>query len=152
MTGAAVERRLAALEGEARRLLPKADPDDPLAWMRHLSSAELDRLAFVAEQMVEPGLIDAALEALWGELYRRAIGRALLGVDHVALDPQERQGQVIVRVGDQIVTYRRDLVDPDRWHLDVCYWQRSGLPREMSTAELEHYRPSPWPPRAGAPA
>jgi hypothetical protein len=61
-----IERRLAAIEVAARRLLGP-EPDDPAWALEFLSSGELGRLEFAFEQ----GEAEAA--ELWQDPHRRAV-------------------------------------------------------------------------------
>jgi hypothetical protein len=160
MTRAAVAKRLAAIEAEVERLLPREpDPLDPLGWLAWLSSGELARLEAHIERQLEG---DAEVD-LPDDLYRRAISRAPLGIDARQLDETERAGQRLLRVdhpdrpGDKMavlyVTATEDLVERGRWHLDPHYVDRwPGLPAELTAVEVERLAavPGPWPGSCGA--
>jgi hypothetical protein len=154
----AAARRVAALESAARRLLPQPEPElSSPAWVvRWLSRGELGRLEHAIEQQD-----DEDGEDLWADLHRRALARALLNVDMAKIDEQERATEQLLtfpnparpddRTATLYVTYHRDLVAPDRWHMDVAYRaQHPELPAELATAELALHQPRPWPPGVAA--
>jgi hypothetical protein len=152
MTRAAVAKRLAAIEAEVERLLPREpDPLDPLGWLAWLSSGELARLEAHIERQLEG---DAEVD-LPDDLYRRAISRALLGIDARQLDETERAGRRLLRLPHPnrpddamavlYVPVTRDLVDPDVWRVDGWYVRTHGLPATMTTAEVEPVTAAaPW--------
>ncbi len=53
------------------------------------------------------------------------------------------------RLATLYVSYVKDLVLPDVWHMEAVYrGQHRGLPATMTTAErLARHDPRPWPPR-----
>jgi hypothetical protein len=154
-------RRVAAIETAAMRLLPEPEPAElSPAWVcRWLSGNELDRLAF----MVERAEAGEAIEdpELWTGFCRRALARALLNVDMAKVDEQERATEQLLSFRNPArpddltstlyVTYYRDLVAPDVWHLDIAYRaQHPDLPATLSSAELQLHAPRPWLPRVAA--
>jgi hypothetical protein len=145
------DRRLVQLEAAARRLLPPApEPFDPVGWIGWLTNAELDDLALYVEQQGDVPEIDVP-----ADLYRRALGRAVMGVEMDALREQERAGRRLLRLPHPdrpddamavlYVPVTRDLVDPDVWRVDGWYVRTHGLPATMTTAEVEPVTAAaPW--------
>jgi hypothetical protein len=140
-TNGRIERRLAALEAGARRLLPQ----EATRWLSWLSAGELGRLELILERQVEAGE-DAG--PVPGNLCRRALARALMGIDVRQIDEQERVTRRLLAFdhpdhpGDRMRTVYasvvRDLVDPDLWHLDPQSLQQTpGLPAVLTAAETD---------------
>jgi hypothetical protein len=157
VTTTAIQKRLAAVEAAALRMLPREaegfDPDDPRSLLGCLTRGELERLRIALEGD------ERSAGELWEDLGRRALGRAVMGVDVGELCRQEREGGMLLRFVDpdrpgaphdvHYATYLPDASHPGRWHLDAAYHgQHPGLPPVMTTVEIERHDPTPWPPRA----
>jgi hypothetical protein len=139
-------RRLDALEAAAARML---DPDDfePLKW---LTCRELQRL----EHAYEAG--GGLAEAMWPDMHRRALSRAMLDVNMDALQRREDGGKLLLAFDDperpgekRFVNAIEDAAMPDRWHLDVGvvrWWP--DLPAELGAAEVERPAVDSWRPGA----
>jgi hypothetical protein len=134
------ERRLAELEAAARRLLPKSDPPfEKGGWLAFLTCSELDRLETLMRQQAEAGLAVADVPE---DLYRRALGRAVMGADMEALYRAERDSTRTVHIphpgGTAIADYIEDQTVRGSWHIAPGYAQTyQDLPRTMSQAEIE---------------
>ena len=93
MTSRSLSKRLAAIEAEARLMLPAA-PDgefDTLCW---LTVAELTRLERLFEGLDDP---DAVVE-LPDEFWHRASDRAVRKLDMAEIDRQERASTQLLRI------------------------------------------------------
>jgi hypothetical protein len=133
-----IGRRLAELEAAAEKLLAKSE-SNPLKW---LTLRELERL----EHAMEAG--GGLAEAMWADLRRRVLSRALLNTDMVGLDRQEAEGRLVLRIDHPerpddplaklYIDATEDLVERGRWYLDAWYVQQwPSLPAELSAAEVE---------------
>jgi hypothetical protein len=152
---AVLQRRVAAIEELARRLLPDPapDPDDPRMLVAFLTNEELARLEGTCRRAAE-GELDVDQAAAWDDAQRRALARMLTGVDVKALSDRELDGRVLVPIPldepplpgrTRLVGYVPDAAHPDMWHVEAVY--RGKLPRTLTTADLATRDPMPWPPR-----
>jgi hypothetical protein len=135
-------------------MLPTADmPFEEGGWLKWLTCNELRRLELLLE-----GKVGEAEVEIPDEFYRRALGRAVMGVDMREVDEQERASKRLLRIpnpdsrgrGDDtlLITYVQDQNERDLWHLDASYQRSFGgrLPAVLTTAEAEPLTAAhPWP-------
>jgi hypothetical protein len=146
VTAARTAKRVARLEALAAARLPLPVPAfEEGGWLRWLTCCELQRLELLFEAQVG----EVAEAAVPDDLYRRALGRAVMGADIAALDAQERASQRLLRLPNPdnpgkgadtlLVTCRQDAVEPNLWHLCPWHLRHYGgrLPATLTTAEVE---------------